>query len=347
MSSPRYWLMPLWQLWWTKILEWSRDGLVVFLLAPILVVGGLGIAFNRDGAGAELKVAVVGAPGQTEPLAAELARTEGLVPVPLERAEAERQLQRGKVALLVIAEDPPELVIDPTHPEHRYARLAVKDAIERARGRSDLVAFRESTAAQPGQRYVDFLVPGFLAFMLLNVAQGVGSNLVEDRQRNLLKRLAASPMQRWQYLTAHGLKQVFIAALTFPIYALASWLMFKVEVRGSILLLMGFTIFGTLMLSTIGCLLGSRAVRSEETHNLFTLVSLPQTFLCGVFFSVEHFPEWLIPIVRLLPLTAFADGLRAIMNDGATLLGVLQPTLILLAWGVPSLLVSLRIFRWQ
>ena len=47
------------------------------------------------------------------------------------------------------------------------------------------------------------------------------------------------------------------------------------------------------------------------------LVTLPMTVVSGVFFSASHFPGWLQPVLRALPLTALIDGLRAISIDGA------------------------------
>jgi ABC-2 type transport system permease protein len=76
------------------------------------------------------------------------------------------------------------------------------------------------------------------------------------------------------------------------------------------------------------------------------LVTLPMTVLSGVFFSASHFPGWMQPLLKALPLTALIDGLRAVAIDGAGAGQLLKPALILVAWGVGSFAVALRIFRW-
>jgi hypothetical protein len=53
------------------------------------------------------------------------------------------------------------------------------------------------------------------------------------------------------------------------------------------------------------------------------------------------------PLIRLLPLTALNDTLRAVMLDGAGLIAVARPTLILAAWGGASFVAALRLFRWR
>jgi len=50
--------------------------------------------------------------------------------------------------------------------------------------------------------------------------------------------------------------------------------------------------------------------------------------------------------VRGLPLTAVNDGLRAIINDGTSLVGLPVEVAVLVIWGVGSFLIALKVFRW-
>jgi len=68
--------------------------------------------------------------------------------------------------------------------------------------------------------------------------------------------------------------------------------------------------------------------------------------LCGVFFSSAKFPDLLQPVIRFLPLSAFNEALRHIVNDGTSLLNEGVPLAILLGWGLISAVVALRLFRW-
>jgi ABC-type multidrug transport system permease subunit len=69
--------------------------------------------------------------------------------------------------------------------------------------------------------------------------------------------------------------------------------------------------------------------------------------LCGVFFSASRFPDWMQPFIRVLPLTALNDGLRAVMNDGAGWEALGYPLLVLGIWGVVCFGLALRFFRWR
>ena len=61
----------------------------------------------------------------------------------------------------------------------------------------------------------------------------------------------------------------------------------------------------------------------------------------------SRFPDEIQPIVRVLPLTALNDAMRAIMNDGSGFGALPYPLLILCIWGGISFALALRFFRWQ
>jgi ABC-type multidrug transport system permease subunit len=53
------------------------------------------------------------------------------------------------------------------------------------------------------------------------------------------------------------------------------------------------------------------------------------------------------PLLRVLPLTALNDGVRAVLNDGAGLAAVMPQVLVLTVVSVVSFAVALRLFRWS
>jgi ABC-type multidrug transport system permease subunit len=77
------------------------------------------------------------------------------------------------------------------------------------------------------------------------------------------------------------------------------------------------------------------------------LVMLPMWVLSGVFFASTNFPDVMQPFIRLLPLTALNDALRAIVNEGLALSAVAGELAILAGWGLICFVLSLKLFRWQ
>ena len=103
---------------------------------------------------------------------------------------------------------------------------------------------------------------------------------------------------------------------------------------------------GALSFSGLGLLVASRAQTVEGVSGLMNVVMVPMWVFSGVFFSWSHFPDAIQPFIRLLPLTALNDGLRAVLLDGSGVGAVAGFLGIMLAWGAASFLISVRIFRW-
>ena len=127
---------------------------------------------------------------------------------------------------------------------------------------------------------------------------------------------------------------------------LFAWLIFGVGCAGSPFALAFVVVVGALAFAGLGTLLASRAQTLETMSGLINLCTMPMLLLSGVFFSNSRFPDVMQPFIRLLPLTALNDALRAIMSDGASLLAVGPQLLVLAAWGLVSFFVALRLFRW-
>src|SRR5439155_1359257 len=84
--------------------------------------------------------------------------------------------------------------------------------------------------------------------------------------------------------------------------------------------------------------------RAEAVSGLMNLVMLPMWLMSGIFFSSERFPEFLQPFIRVLPLTALINALRAVMLEGATLASQWGEVLTLALWGGVSFALALRFF---
>jgi ABC-2 type transport system permease protein len=343
---------PLVELTRARLTEFFREPEAIFwvFIFPIVMAVALGIAFPSGGDepvpvgierenGAQDK----GVGGVRAALSADKAFT--IRELPPERIEA--ALRDGDVHIVVKDGTPPTYRFDPTRPESRLARLAVDDALKRHAGRKDPWEAREERVAIAGSRYVDWLIPGLLGMNIMSTGMwGIGFSIVQARLRKLLKRLVASPMRRRDYL----LSQV-LARLLFLIAEVGALVGFGVvalgmPVRGSWIAVSTFALIGALAFGGLGLLVASRARTFEAISGLLNLLMVPMWIFSGVFFSSANFPQAAQPAIQALPLTALNDGLRAVMLEGAPLAALGQELGILIAWGVVSFVVALRIFRW-
>jgi ABC-2 type transport system permease protein len=339
---------PLMELTRARVLELVREPEAVFwvFVFPILLAAILGLAFRSRPPDA-IPVAVVAGPN-ADARAAALAAGGDLEASVRAEADARQALARGRVVLVISADDPPSYLYDPTQPESRAARLAVDAALQGAAGRRDAFTPTRSEITQPGGRYVDFLVPGLLGMNLMGTGMwGIGFALVVARNGNLLKRLVAAPARRSHVLGAQLTSRLIFlipeagALLLFAHYAL------DVPLRGSILLLIGISLLGALAFSGLGLLTAARPRTIEGVSGIMNFVMVPMWIFSGIFFSTERFPAAMQPFVQALPLTALNDALRGVMLESTGLVALLPELVLLAAWGTVSFALAVRFFRWQ
>jgi ABC-2 type transport system permease protein len=175
----------------------------------------------------------------------------------------------------------------------------------------------------------------------------IGFSVVNARLKKLLKRMVATPMRKSHYLAAQFLSRVVFLVLEVGIVVLFAWLVFHVSIRGSAALFALVCLLGGMAFGGLGLLIASRAKTLEAISGLMNIVMMPMWICSGVFFSYERFPDAVLPFIRLLPLTALNDALRAVMNDGAGATQIAPQLLNLAVWSVVTYFVGLKIFRWQ
>ena len=229
----------------------------------------------------------------------------------------------------------------------RAARNAADRVLVRASNPNTPVA-PETAVAEPGGRYIDFLIPGLLGINLLGGGLfGVGFVTADMRVRKLLKRFQATPMRRSDFLLSLILSRLVFTLIDIGLLLAVAYWAFDIRVRGDFLAFLVLIVAGGACFAGVGLLVGSRARTIETAAGLMNAVMLPMYVLSGVFFSASRFPDWMQPFIQLLPLTVVNDGLRAIMNDGAGFESLGYPLLVVCLWSVVCFALALRIFRWR
>ena len=341
---------PLVELTLARFREFARESGAVFWTFgfPLLLTVALGIAFrNQPPPTAAVGVLESASASQTAEV---LSKADGLTAKVVSAEEAEKGLRTGQLALVIEAspEGTATYRFDPTRPEAKAVRLEVNDALQRSEGRQDVRPARDVATSAPGARYIDWLVPGLLGMQLMNGSLwGIAFAIVNARQRKLLKRLAATPMRRADYLLSFILSRFTFMALEVPVLLGFAAVTFGVEVRGSLLAVVFVALLGAASFAGIGLLCAARSENTETANGLVNLVTLPMFVLSGVFFTSARFPAVIQPFLHLLPLTALNEALRALVNDGAPLSSLLTQMVVMAVWAVIPFGIALRIFRWS
>ena len=340
------------QLTLVRFREFIREPEAVFwtFIFPILLAAGLGIAFRQRGPD-KVQVGVVSGTAGSAGVVQSLARDSTLVVAMYDDSSAARALRTGRVALLVVpgsAEDSVRYVYDRGRSEAVSARLMVDRAVQTGAGRVDAVRATDTYVTEAGSRYIDFLIPGLLGMNLMGSSiWGLGFSIVTARSKKLLKRLMATPMSRVQYLLSYLCSRlVFLILEVVTLVGFGHWA-FGVPLRGSLATLFLICLLAAVSFGGLGLLTASRARTTEAVSGIMNFIMLPMWIFSGVFFSSANFPRAIQPFIKLLPLTAVNDALRANMLEGASFAAVTPQMLVIIVWGVVTFFAALKLFRWR
>ena len=205
----------------------------------------------------------------------------------------------------------------------------------------------EDVKARP-QRYIDFLLPGLLAFMLMNLSlAGSGFNIVEYRRRGILKRLFVTPIQPKDFIVSIVLARMAIVLVQISVVLGLAITLLDIKIVGSFYSLYGMVILGTVIFLCLGFCLGSIAKTQEAIRPMVSAFIFPQLILSGVFFPISSMPELMQPFAHALPLSVIATGLRDIANDGTSLLILNTTTLGIGVWIILSFIIVTKFFVWK
>ena len=339
---------PILELTLARLREFVREPEALFwtFLFPIIMSVTMAIAFPAGG-GQTVRVGIAPGPG-SDSLRQAFSSAKDVVVKEVPAEDQLRALRNGEVHLIVEPGDPPTYRFDPMRDESRLARLVVDDALKGVAGRPEPWRAKEDLIEIPGSRYVDWLIPGIISLGIMNNGLwSIGFMTVQARLRKLLKRLAASPMRRRDYLMAPVLARLVFLGPEVAVPLLFAAIAFGTPIRGGLISIGAVAILGALMWGALGLLMGSRARTFEAASGLMNLISVPMWVLSGVFFAASNFPDAVQPFIQLLPLTALVDALRAVILEGAPFGAIWHELAIMVGWTILPFTIALKIFRWR
>ncbi|MFM1896140.1 MAG: hypothetical protein RLZZ385_1214 [Pseudomonadota bacterium] len=222
-------------------------------------------------------------------------------------------------------------------------------AIERQlRGTEALFTLAVEDVQARSQRYLDFLVPGLIAFTLMQLSiAGSGFNIVEYRRKGILKRLFVTPLQPKDFIAGIVMSRLLLCIMQITVLLLVAVFLLDVHILGDYVSFYIAIILGSVIFLCLGFFLGSLARTQQSIQAIGNLVIFPQIFLSGIFYPIDSMPAFIQPLANVLPLSFVANALRSIANEGATLLQIAPDMLGIVAWIAVSFFLATRFFVWK
>ncbi|WLD93799.1 ABC transporter permease [Alkalihalobacillus sp. AL-G] len=197
-------------------------------------------------------------------------------------------------------------------------------------------------------RYIDFLVPGIVAMMIMsNNMNGVAGQISAWRERGILRRMQGTRLKASTFIAAQITARLLLNGTQALLVVLIADLIFNINVAGSWLAMIFFIVLGTLAFMSIGFIIAGIAKNPESAGPIAGFASFPLLFLGGVFFPVSNMPDWIQPVVKALPIAPLTSALRETMNIGTPILQLETETLILGAWLIGGFTLASYVFKWE
>ncbi|MET9800685.1 ABC transporter permease [Streptomyces sp. NPDC006368] len=186
--------------------------------------------------------------------------------------------------------------------------------------------------------YVNYVVPGLMAMMGLNIAMAVGTGINDDVRKGVMDRFRTMPIARSSVLVAKIVVEIGRMLVASAIL-LGMGFLLGMEIRTSVLDLLaavGLSVVFGASLMWIFILLGLTLQTAQAVQGVAMIVLMPLQFGSSIFAPPASMPGWLRTFTDHNPLSNLADAARNLVNGGP----VAESAWTTLGWAAAITLVT-------
>lgn len=186
--------------------------------------------------------------------------------------------------------------------------------------------------------YVNYVVPGLMAMMGMNIAMAVGTGINDDFKKGVMDRFRTMPIARSSVLIAKIVVEVGRMLVATAIL-LGMGFLLGLEIKTSVLDLfaaVGLSMVFGASLMWIFILLGLTMKTAQAVQGVAMLVLMPLQFGSSIFAPPTTMPGWLQSFTDYNPLSNLADAARGLINGGP----VAHSVWMTLGWAVAITVVT-------
>ncbi|MEU6540249.1 ABC transporter permease [Streptomyces sp. NPDC047000] len=194
--------------------------------------------------------------------------------------------------------------------------------------------------------YVQYVIPGLMAMMGMNMAQGVGTGFNTDFNSGVMDRFRSLPIGRGSVLFAKiavELMRMLFATCVLMVVALLVG--FDITHWAGLLEAVGLSVIFGSSLMWVFLTLGVVMKSAQSVQAMGFLVLMPLQFGSSIFTPTGTMPGWLQTFTKYNPLSALADTARGLMIGGP----VAHSLWITLAWsiGLTAIMAPIAVYKFR
>ncbi|MEU5289224.1 ABC transporter permease [Streptomyces sp. CA-278952] len=197
------------------------------------------------------------------------------------------------------------------------------------------------------QDYLNYLVPGLMAMMGMNIAMAVGTGVNDDFRKGVMDRFRTMPIARSSVLIAKivvELGRMMVAITILLAMGFALGMSLGTSVLGLLAAVALSAVFGAAIM-WIFIVLGLAMKTAQAVQGMGILVLMPLQFGSSIFAPPTTMPGWLQAFTDYNPLSNLADAARGLMMGGP----VANSVWVTLAWaaGITLVMAPLAVSKFR
>jgi ABC transporter DrrB family efflux protein len=175
--------------------------------------------------------------------------------------------------------------------------------------------------------YVNYLVPGYVATIVLFSGGGIAVAVAEDRVQGFTDRLLSLPLPRYSIVLGRTLADSTTNAWSILSTAAFGFL-FGFRLGGTLLdglAALGLCLVYGVAFTTVFIVMGLFAPNAQAAQGL-SMIAFVFAFISSTYVPASTMPGWLQPFAKYQPITPMTDAVRSLI------LGSSSDVVLALAW---------------
>ncbi len=193
----------------------------------------------------------------------------------------------------------------------------------------------------------DYILPGILAMALMQLGLFGSIQFLTLREKKIIRGLGVTPLSRSIILGSEILLRMILGLIQTVIILTIGSIFFDITIANNIFKVFAIVMLGSITFISLGYMLISFVKTAEGGNGLIQVVQFPMMFLSGIFFPHEMMPDFIQPIVKILPLTYLGDALRTVITGLPAAYPLMTNVLVLGGWLLVTLIIAIKFWRWD
>ncbi len=209
------------------------------------------------------------------------------------------------------------------------------------------VDFRPRVWFNPELESRNYIIPGLIAVIMMVIAALLTSQTVaREWERGTMEQLISTPVTARELILGKLLPYFSIGLLDVLLAVLLGEFLFRVPLRGSVLLLFvsaSMFLVGTMALGILISVVAKNQLVANQLAMVVTFV--PSFLLSGFVFPIANMPPVIQWITRLVPARYFITLLKGIYLKGVGVHVLAGEGLLLVLYAASTIVLAVGIFR--